>query len=236
GFLNDIDSFPLCEADVIDALESASSGPVAEGNVGGGTGMICYDFKGGIGTASRRVEINQEAYTIGALVQANHGDRHMLRINGIAAGERIDMTLVPGPSDRSLPDQQRVEPDVKSSSIIILIATDAPLLPDQCRRLARRAALGLARTGGVGFNSSGDIFLAFSTGNHYSPAAAEAIGLKMLPQDLCDPLIEATAEAVEEAIINALTAAETMTGWHGRTVHALPLERVRQMIASSRSS
>jgi D-aminopeptidase len=232
GFLNDMDSFPVSEADVIEALESAASGPVAEGNVGGGTGMICYDFKGGIGTSSRRVEINQETYTIGAIVQANHGARHMLRMDGIPIGQLISLADVPGPSE---PDGLPPLPAVESSSIIMVIATDAPLLPDQCRRLARRAAIGLARTGGAGFNSSGDIFLAFSTGNHYSADANAAIGLKMLPNSLFDPLIEGTAEAVEEAILNTLTAAESMTGYRGRSVQALPLERVRQILVNSRA-
>jgi len=233
GFLNDIDSYPLSREDVIEALESASSGPVAEGNVGGGTGMICYGFKGGIGTASRVVESASAAYTVGAIVQANHGIRHQLSINGAPVGLALNKTLVPEPQS---PQGARVDapvPDVDSSSILVVIATDAPLLPVQCKRLARRATIGLARTGGIGYNTSGDLFLAFSTGSHYSPAAHGVVSLSMIHQNQMDPFIEAAAEAVEESILNALTSAETMTGYQGRTVHALPLEEMAAIVTRS---
>jgi D-aminopeptidase len=233
GFLNDLDGFALSEGDVIAALEAAASGPVAEGNVGGGTGMICYDFKGGIGTSSRLVQIAEESYTIGVLVQANHGSRHMLRVDGVAVGELIDKAVVPGPQEGAEEPPAPQTGRVDSSSILIVIATDAPLLPEQCRRLARRATIGLARTGGAGFNSSGDIFLAFSTGNHYPADEHGVIDLKMLPHAVFDPLIEATAEAVEESILNALTAAEDMRGYRGRSVRALPIERLQQIFATA---
>ncbi len=228
GFLNDIDSFPLIAEDVIAALENAVSGPVAEGNVGGGTGMICYDFKGGIGTASRQVALGEMRYTVGCLVQANHGDRHMLRVNGAPVGEILNTDVIPGPRD---PDELE---KIESSSILIITATDAPLLPAQCKRLSRRAALGLARTGGAGFNSSGDLFLTFATGNHYTRKDSSLVQLQMVPHNLMDPLIEATIEAVEEAVLNALTAAQTMTGYRGRTVEALPLSRTRDIVMKTR--
>jgi D-aminopeptidase len=225
GFLNDIDSFPLQERDVIEALENAGSGPVAEGNVGGGTGMIVYELKGGIGTASRLVQSEGGVYTVGVLVQANHGSRHLFQVNGVPVGMELGTDVVPSPFQRvDEVDAQTPIPQVESSSIIIVIATDAPLLPNQCKRLAQRATVGLARTGGVGFNSSGDLFLAFSTGNHYDAHSRKSIHLKMLHQGMIDPFFEATAEAVEEAILNAMTAAETMSGYYGRTAHALPLD------------
>jgi D-aminopeptidase len=229
GFLNDIDSFPLVEQDVIDALESATSGVVAEGNVGGGTGMITYELKGGIGTSSRLVETGDTSYTIGVLVQANHGSRHLFQVSGVPVGLELGTDVVPSPF-RALEDEnpQAPIPQVDSSSIIIIIATDAPLLPLQCKRLAQRATIGLARTGGMGFNTSGDLFLAFSTGNHYPAHTTRPIDIQILHQGMMDPLFEATAEAVEESILNAMTAAETMTGFHGRTAHALPLDELVQ--------
>ncbi|MEW5988801.1 MAG: P1 family peptidase, partial [Chloroflexota bacterium] len=212
GWLNDLDAFHLTPAHVYQAIAAASSGRVAEGNVGGGTGMICHEFKGGIGTASRLVEAGSETYVVGALVQANHGDRHALRLDGRPIGRLIgpDHTLLPW--DEASGD----------SSILVILATDAPLLPGQCRRLAQRATIGMARAGGIGHNGSGDLFLAFATGNHL-PADAEApLDLKMLPHHWLNSFFEAAAEAVEEAIWNCLTAAETMTGFKGRTAHALP--------------
>jgi D-aminopeptidase len=231
GFLSDIDSFPLTEADVIAALEAAKGGPVAEGNVGGGTGMIAYEFKGGIGTASRLAAMEDEQYTIGVLVQANHGSRHLFQVNGVPVGLELSTGRVASPFGLpSEEDPQAPIPQIESSSIIIIIATDAPLIPVQCKRLAQRATIGLARTGGVGFNSSGDLFLAFSTANHYPTHTSQPIDLRMLHQGMMDPLFEATAEAVEEAILNAVTSADTMTGFQGRTAHALPLDELVRLM------
>jgi D-aminopeptidase len=223
GWLSDIDSFPLNEEHILAALESAESGPVAEGNTGGGTGMICYEFKGGTGTASRKVEISESQFTIGAWVQANHGERAHLRVDGVPVGLEITNDAVPSPW-QSTPS---------TSSIIILIATDAPLLPVQCKRLAQRAAIGLARTGGFGLDGSGDIFLAFSTGNHYSPRSGDVMEFRAVPHFSMDPLVIAAAEAVEEAILNALVAAHTMTGYQGHTAHALPRQRLVEIMRAN---
>ncbi|HUU62250.1 MAG TPA: P1 family peptidase [Acidimicrobiia bacterium] len=216
GWLNDIDAFSLTEEDALTALRNAAPGPVAEGNVGGGTGMICHDFKGGIGTASRLCRAGGGAWTVGALVQANYGDRADLRLDGLPLGRLIGCDRVPC----AYPEEQ--DP---GGSIIVVVATDAPLIPTQCARLARRATVGLARVGGVGHNGSGDLFLAFATGNHL-PAGDQRRRLEMLDHKAMNPLFSATAEAVEEAILNALCAAETMTGYLGRTAHALPLDAV----------
>lgn len=226
GWLNDIDAFHLTKAHVYEALSTAKGGPVAEGNVGGGTGMICHDFKGGIGTASRLVDSKSGRYTVGALVQANHGDRHLLRVDGVPVGREIDSEHTPLPWKES----------PQGGSIIVVIATDAPLLPVQCKRLARRATVGLARVGSVGHNGSGDIFLAFATGNHFPAKADTPIELKMLPHHHLNPFFEAVAETVEEAILNALVAAETTTGFKGRTAHALPLQELQRVMAKYRSS
>jgi D-aminopeptidase len=226
GWLNDINAFHITKEHAYEAMAAAQSGPVAEGNVGGGTGMICHDFKGGIGTSSRLVEPPSGQYTLGVLVQANYGFRHLLRVDGIPVGREIGFEQVPNPW---------IEPP-KGGSIIVIIATDAPLLPVQCKRLARRATVGLARVGGVGNNGSGDVFLAFATGN-YLPALTSTtalLELKMLPHDHLDIFFEAVAEAVEEAILNALTAAETMHGWQGRTVYALPLDELQRVMEKYR--
>ena len=225
GWLNDIDAFSLTEADALAALRSAGPGPVPEGNVGGGTGMICHEFKGGIGTSSRCVAAGGATWTVGCLVQANYGDRADLRLDGLPLGRLVGFDRVPGPfpADRS-----------GGGSIIVIVGTDAPLLPTQCNRLARRATVGLARAGGVGHNGSGDLFLAFATGNHL-PEGEKRRHLEMLDHEEIDPLFTATAEAVEEAILNALCAAETMTGYLGRTAHALPLEAVAEAWATGRS-
>jgi D-aminopeptidase len=188
---------------------------VAEGNVGGGTGMICHEFKGGIGTASRTVAAT---WTVGVLVQANYGERHELRIDGVPVGRMIGVDEVPSAFH---------EDAAGEGSIIVVVATDAPLLPVQCKRLAQRATVGLARVGGTGRNGSGDIFLAFATGNHLGAHPKGLHSLTMVPHEEMNPLFEAVADATEEAILNALCAAETMTGFKGRTAHALPLERVR---------
>jgi D-aminopeptidase len=223
GWLSDATSFPVTAAHALAALDGAVSGPVPEGNVGGGTGMICHQFKGGTGTASRVVQAAGESFTVGALVQANYGARELLRVDGVPVGREIGFDVVPSP--RGAPPE--------AGSIIVVLATDAPLLPIQCQRLARRATTGLAWVGGVGFNGSGDIFLAFATGNHVRQGEA-ASTLRMLSPGCIDPLFQAAAEATEEAILNALTAAETMTGQQGRTAHALPLDRLVQVVRRHR--
>lgn len=212
GWLSDADAHPLTEAHVRAALRAVSSGPVAEGAVGGGTGMICHGFKGGIGTASRVFETHSGRFTVGALVQANYGDRALLRVDGVPVGREISVEVV---------DSAR-KPPKKDGSIIVILATDAPLLPIQCRRLAQRAVVGLARAGGTGHNGSGDLFLAFSTGNDLPPDARQPLAVQMLPNPQMDAVFDAGAEAVEEAILNALLAAETVVGYKGRTAHALP--------------
>ena len=224
GWLNDADAHHLTKEHVYAALDSAAPGPVAEGCVGGGTGMICNDFKGGIGTSSRVVETKSGTYTIGALVQANHGNRNLFRIDGVPVGREIPATHTPLPWGEA--------PD--TSSIIIIVATDAPLIPTQCNRLAQRAAVGLSRTGGIGHNGSGDIFLAFATGNHFADHGESLYDLKMMPHHHLNAIFEAEAEVVEEAILNVLTAAETTTGFKGRTAHALPLDEVRQVVKKYR--
>jgi D-aminopeptidase len=221
GWLNDIGAFHLSQEDVFQAIRAASSGPVAEGNVGGGTGMICHDFKGGIGTSSRLVDCPSGRFTLGALVQANYGSRSQLRVDGVPVGREIGFDDVPSPWTEA----------PIGGSILIILATDAPLIPIQCRRLAQRATIGLARVGGVGHNGSGDLFLAFATGNDISASASGPQQLLMLPHREMDAFFEAAADAVEESILNALAAAETMTGFKGRIAHALPLDRVRETMA-----
>lgn len=216
GFLNDIDAFHLTTHDVqaaIDDADTRSDGRVEEGNVGGGTGMVCHQFKGGIGTSSRQVAAGERTYSVGALVQANYGSRDLLRLDGRPVGQAIDASVTPLPTDPSVAD---------AGSIIVIIGTDAPLLADQCKRLARRATVGLARVGGTGGNGSGDIFLAFSTANRVPLDATEPRLVSTLPAAAMTPLFNAAAEAVEESIWNALCAAETMTGYRGRVVHAIP--------------
>jgi D-aminopeptidase len=226
GWLNDIQSFPLTQEDAFAALEGAVGGVrIAEGNVGGGTGMICHEFKGGTGTASRVVSEAGVRYTVGALVQANYGARDLLRVDGVPVGREIGPSVVP--SHRELPRD--------AGSIIVVLATDAPLLPIQCQRLARRATTGLAWVGGIGANGSGDIFLAFSTGNHIGQRDKVSC-VRMLAADAMTSLFRAAAEATEEAILNALTMARTMTGREGRVVHALPLDRLREVMERYRPS
>jgi D-aminopeptidase len=224
GFLSDINGMHVRPEHVFAALDEAASGPVAEGCVGGGTGMICYGFKGGIGTSSRVLPEEQGGWTVGVLLQANHGQRHLLRVDGVPVGQAIP------PEEIALPWDP---PPTGTGSIIVLVATDAPLLPTQCRRLAQRATLGIARTGGLGENSSGDIFLAFSTGNrgvYRNRQACAPLDVQMLPHDALTPLFEAVAEATEEAIVNALCAATTTTGINGRIAYAIPLERLREVM------
>jgi len=218
GFLNDAEAFHLKPEHVFEAIAAATDGPVAEGNVGGGTGMICHEFKGGIGTASRVIATPSGAFTFGALVQTNYGDRDLFRVDGAPVGRVIDAKHTP------VPDWDGAIPVGGGSSIIVIIATDAPLLPVQCKRLAQRATVGIARVGGVGHNGSGDLFLAFTTANHIAGNATQPAQVSMLPNPQLNDVFEGVAEAVEEAILNALCMAETTTGFHGRTVHALPLD------------
>jgi D-aminopeptidase len=206
GGLNDIYGMHVKAEHAWQALDRASSGPVAEGNVGGGTAMVCFEWKCGIGTASRRLPARHGGYTVGVLVQANFGARHQARVAGVPVGLEI------GGGTRGREE---------TGSIIVVIATDAPLLPHQLKRLARRGALGLARTGSVAGNGSGDLFVAFSTANPEAGAGEGVVDLKMLPNDRMDRLFEATVGATEEAIVNALVAGRTMTGHDGRTVRSI---------------
>jgi L-aminopeptidase/D-esterase-like protein len=214
GSLNDLNGFHVKAEHVMTALDSARSGPVAEGNVGGGTGMVCHGFKGGIGTASRIAG----DYTVGVLVQCNYGVRPELRIAGVPVGKEIT-DLRPGSDDNEM------------GSIIVVVATDAPLLPHQLKRLATRVSLGVGRMGGYGGNSSGDIFIAFSTANPrvYGDSATKSVA--MLPNARMNAVMNATVQATEVAIINALLQAETMTGINDHRVYAMPLDRVRTIMA-----
>jgi D-aminopeptidase len=224
GDLNDINGFHVRPDHVDAAIAAAVGGPVAEGCVGGGTGMICHDFKAGIGTASRVVAPERGGWTVAVLVQANYGRRSWLRVDGVPVGREIPTSTVPGLRD---------EPDGigDAGSIIGIVATDAPLLPHQCERLAQRAGLGMARVGGTGANSSGDLFLAFATGNRGLSLTVGRGGqrerdVRMVLDDAMSPLFEAAIEATEEAIVNSLVAARTMTGRDGRTAHAIPHDRL----------
>lgn len=228
GSLNDIQGQHVEPRHVWAALNSASTGAVAEGNVGGGTGMICHDFKGGIGTSSRKLGKENGGYTVGVLVQANHGSRKDLRIAGVPVGAEIS-DLMPGartPTQPSPVSQGRN----KSSSIIVVVATDCPLLPHQLKRIVKRVPLGIARVGGIGENLSGDIFIAFSTAHFGKPNKIGVQQVAMYPNYEMDPLFDATVQATEEAIVNALVAAETMQGIDGYTVHALPHDRLREVM------
>jgi D-aminopeptidase len=218
GYLNDINGFHVRPEHVFAALEQARGGPVPEGNVGGGTGMICHEFKGGIGTSSRRTARG----TVGVLVQANHGLRRQLRIAGVPVGTEIGDGLPQAAAAGGLARE--------AGSIIIVVATDAPLLPHQLKRLARRAGLGVARCGAVSGNGSGDIFIAFSTANAEAAKPSGLSQLTTLGNEDLDPLFEATVQATEEAIVNALVAAETMTGVDGHRVVALPHQRLRELL------
>jgi D-aminopeptidase len=240
GRLNDLNGFHVTSAHTLAALDSARGGAVTEGNVGGGTGMVCHGFKGGIGTASRRIAAAQGGYTVGVLVQCNYGARRELRVGGVPVGEEItdllpctasrDSTVQRGmprctaqSSGGSALDDARL---VGAGSIIIVIATDAPLLPHQLKRIATRASLGVGRMGGRGENSSGDIFVAFSTANARTVADTGLSRLDMLPNARINPLFTATVQATEEAIVNAMLAAETMTGADDVRVFALPRDRL----------
>ena len=220
-FLSDMFGFHIRAEHVFSAINGASAGNTQEGNVGGGTAMICHDFKGGIGTASRRIETDAGLYTLGVLVQANHGSREQLRIVGVPVGLEI--------TDRMPEITYRREPG--AGSMIAVLATDAPLLPHQLKRLARRIPIGMGRNGAIGSNSSGDIFIAFSTANPSASRPQARLSAEFLPNARLSPLFEAAIQATEEAIINALVAAQTMVGINGNTVHALPHDRLRQVLA-----
>lgn len=223
GRLNDINGFHVKREHVFAAIESAGSGPVTEGNVGGGTGMTVYQFKGGIGTSSRVAETKHGAYTVGVLVQANYGGRSLLKIAGVPVGQEIT-DLMPEIDHRTGDDED-------DGSIIIVVATDAPIMPHQLKRLAKRASLGLGRNGSIASNGSGDIFIAFSTA-HSSIGTEEGglFDLKMMGNADLNPLFAATVQATEEAVINAMVAAETMTGVNGNRFYALPHDRLREVL------
>ena len=216
GYLNDINGFHVKAEDADAAMRDAHGGPIAEGNVGGGTGMICFEFKGGTGTASRQLPEKLGGYTVGVLVQCNFGVRHLLRIAGAPVGYEIT--------------GKRVW-DEDTGSIIVVVATDAPLLPSQMKRIAKRVTLGLGRLGSISGDGSGDIFIAFSTANAGAGLEQKkTIDVQMLPNSRTDALFEATVQATEEAVVNALVAAKTMTGADGHTVEALPHDRLREVL------
>jgi D-aminopeptidase len=221
GWLNDINGFHVKAEDAFQAIDSAHGGPVEEGGVGGGTGMICNEFKGGIGTSSRKFEIKDANYTVGVLVQCNYGVRPNLRIAGVPVGREI-------PENAAYSSASFGEVD--RGSIIVVVATDAPLVSHQLKRLARRVSLGLGRNGSISGNGSGDIFIAFSTANSGAAAADHLVDLKMLPNDLIEPVFASTVQATEEAVINAMVAAETMTGIENHRVIALPHDRLREVL------
>ena len=216
GELNDINGFHVKPEHVFAALDGAKAGPVDEGNVGGGTGMICHNFKCGIGTSSRRVDLEGRGWTVGALVQANYGTRASLRIAGVPVGLEMPSSVQRGQAD--------------SGSIIIVVATDAPLLPHQLDRIAKRAGMGLARMGSFAGNGSGDIFVAFSTANAKAVAGAGTHTAEFLDNEALDGLFEATAQATEEAIVNAMVAARDMTGNDGHVAKALPHEALQALL------
>ena len=223
GPLNDLMGQHVHNNHVFQAIDGAAGGVVAEGNVGGGTGMICYQFKGGIGTSSRRVDVRGDPYMVGVLVQANFGRRRQLVVNGVPVGREV--------TDRMPQLRSGGENVAEGGSVIVIIATDAPLSSRQLERIARRASLGLARTGSTSGNSSGDIFIAFSTANVIPiDESRNTHQLTHLSVNRIDPLFEATVEATEEAVLNALTKAETMTGRDDNTVFALPYDRLRAVM------
>jgi L-aminopeptidase/D-esterase-like protein len=215
GDLNDVNGFHVKPEDAFHALDSAQGGPVPEGNVGGGTGMICNEFKGGTGTASRVINSKDGGYTVGVLVQCNYGWRDELRIAGVPVGREIQ--------------QQKVRND-DVGSIIVVVATDAPLIPTQLKRVARKVSLGLGRDGSFSGDGSGDIFIAFSTANSGAAGSKGLKQLTMLPNHQLNPIFLATVQATEEAVINSMVAAETMTGVNGRTVIALPHDQLREVL------
>ncbi len=225
GFLNDIYGFHVKEEHVLEAIQNASSGPVKEGNVGGGTAMNTLGFKGGIGSASRLVQIGDTTYTLGVLVQSNFGAKFNLTIAGVPVGRELRDTL--NYELKSPPLSSRQEGD---GSIIVIVATDAPLLPHQLKRIVHRVPLGIGLVGGRGSNGSGDIFLAFSTANEGAFNRAQNVEVTVLPNDRITPLFQATTHAVEEAIINAMVAAETMEGINGNKSYAIPHELLQEVL------
>jgi D-aminopeptidase len=235
GVLHDINGGHLTAEHVREALDSAAGGAVAEGAVGGGTGMICHGFKGGTGTSSRVLDPEEGGYTVGVLVQANHGRRERLTIDGVPVGRAIGLDVVPEPELPDLPAGRS-----GGGSIVVVVATDAPLLPHQCRALAQRAGLGVARTGGAGENWSGDIFLAFATGNRglpngdYGSESPVEVPLAMVANAHLDPLYDAVIEATEEAIVNVLVAAETMDGRDGIVAHGLDPDQLQSVLRQAR--
>jgi D-aminopeptidase len=229
GIFNDINGQHVTKADVFRALDSAHGGPVAEGGVGGGTGMMCYGFKGGTGTASRVLSAADGGYTVGVLVQCNHGSRPQLTIAGVPVGPALKDTLPYSIEGQSFGVAQ-APPREETGSIIVVLATNAPLLPGQLKRLAQRIPLGVTRTGGIGGNGSGDIFIAFSTANPHAFSNTENREVLTLPNDKINPLLAATIEATEEAIVNALFAGKTLVGIDGNTVHGLPKEAVLRIL------
>jgi D-aminopeptidase len=238
GLLNDIDGLHVRPEHARQALDAARPGPVPEGSVGGGTGMICHGFKGGIGTASRRLPAEQGGYTLGVLVQCNYGSRRLLSVAGVPVGESIpDLRAChAGPQPPTAPFASQLPPCAQRStaptpregqgSIIVVVATDAPLLPHQLDRVARRVPLALGKMGGLGENSSGDIFLAFSTQPALPEPDAPVARVAMLDNERINPLFEATVQATQEAILNAMLAADTMTGHQGVRVYGLPRDRL----------
>jgi D-aminopeptidase len=234
GLLNDIDGLHVRPEHVEAALAAAAGGPVAEGNVGGGTGMVCHEFKGGIGTASRVLAPSDGGWTVGVLVQANYGDREQLRVDGVPVGEAIPPSEVSSPYEAV--EAVAAHASAGSGSIIVVVATDAPLLPHQCERLAQRASLGLARMGSTANHSSGDLILAFASGNRglssaVSDGGPATLDVRMVTEQRMTPLFKATAEATEAAVVNALLAAETLTGRDGITAHRLDPDRLLDVMA-----
>jgi len=226
GVLNDINGFHLQESDAIDAVMNASFTNIQEGCVGGGTGMIAHGFKAGIGTSSRIATIGERQFTVGVLVQANCGYRRSLTVAGVRVGDKFQNTPLPGG-----------KPDSDQGSIIVIVATDCPLLPHQLNRVARRVPGGIARVGAYGANSSGDIFLAFSTANTISCSKdasnvkfSSTLSLEMMDNECIDPIFEATIQATEEAMLNSLTVAETMVGFGGNTAYKLPQDELMSLL------
>jgi D-aminopeptidase len=239
GTLNDINGFHVRPEHLHAALAGAQGGPVDEGTVGGGTGMICHEFKGGIGTASRLIDADAGGWTVGVLVQANYGKRSWLRVDGVRVGEAIPVTEVPSPWDQRETMRRAAPPG--AGSIIVVIATDAPLLPHQCERLAQRAGLGIARVGGTGGHSSGDLFIAFATGNRLpidtgwddERDGRETLEVRAVGDLTIDRLFDGVIEATEEAIVNALVAATTVTGRDGITAYAIPHDRLVEVLRAA---
>jgi D-aminopeptidase len=239
GTLNDINGFHVRPEHLHAALAGAQGGPVDEGTVGGGTGMICHEFKGGIGTASRLIDADAGGWTVGVLVQANYGKRSWLRVDGVRVGEAIPVTEVPSPWDQRETMRRAAPPG--AGSIIVVIATDAPLLPHQCERLAQRAGLGIARVGGTGGHSSGDLFIAFATGNRLpidtgwddERDGRETLEVRAVGDLTIDRLFDGVIEATEEAIVNALVAATTVTGRDGITAYAIPHDRLVEVLSAA---